>query len=349
MEQCGDALLRVLEEAEDDPFVANLCINVLAHSIPRHLNGDTTRPKNEILVRLDPAVLNVLRHPRCHPSCFRHAIHLLLGTSVVRNFIANSPQVTECLVACLRVADIGTRWQALAGILAHPDGASSLEHFVASNKAETRNFERIYPWTPHQTEVLGRYHDAYLEGDKDMYKLGLDLVVPLSIPIPPMLFVVSDGPLFDEDLPCAIDALRAAGPIKHADEIDVLLIHYHFLRDKPKDAGEVVCAAMRRSPNNAFFYFACLTFGDTSDIINTIRLAKRGLLCLSLTPLPRQYSLRQQAAKPFTHQGDSWPQADRELQNSLRAWSASTSHTRTLGLTCKSANQTLHIGFLALL
>jgi hypothetical protein len=226
-----------------------------------------------------------------------------------RNVVFANPSAIQLILASLRSNNLGMRAQALATLRLLSIPYSDVDRSYRSSQAFAALFDkRNIP--PHIEAALDidsemiRACDAHnrfvsamhkVVRDKDLYSLGstlFELIMETEDSIFDGNFVdisPGDSPFlakgekhglpFDEwsdALPCCAKVIRARGAPDDFDVADVLELKNFSLDHDVIKQHQLAAAALKRNPDNAFFYWAAASHADEAI---GLRLAKRGLKC----------------------------------------------------------------------
>ncbi|TFK49395.1 hypothetical protein OE88DRAFT_1737014 [Heliocybe sulcata] len=319
------ALLEILQEHNNDPKVAELCVVIMCHAIGAVIDVEEV-PDPKVVKTIDfPQVLRTVvaevKKATASYYLISHAVGLLGGGThrCRKDYEAFEPALTF-LVAALRSKDIHIRSESLGGLLRYHRDVAEDDQTHNDGRKLVACLQRGYP--SQLNDVLMRYGptrcDAYLTvysyndhtkaimqnaQDHDFYKLG-KVVGRL---ITTTEFCMAEG-FFQADsddvdtvtgMPAAMDVglpyvfwsdalpycTKALRDKGDLDLADIIELKYLIMKQRHPECFELAKEAIKRNPQAAYYYYAVTT--ATTDLSVGLRYAKKGLKAKQTTPFVR--------------------------------------------------------------
>lgn len=311
-------MIKLLQDFPDDLYAVELAISTVAHAATCSL-GEPKRPAAKYvkalqLPKLIPLVVSFIAKPGVSLPLLHHALELFGHlTCHYSEDCLRFPDMIDFLIACIRSADIQSRFYALGAVirLHSPEP----ERLVGDPRALIAAIQRGLPDHLCELQVdygplrcdsaltlqsFADYQKAMMQcaQDHDLYKLGL----ALAELIPRNEFAISEGgfqainertgraefmdvglpfKMWVDALPICAKVIRERGKAKEEDLADMLDMKYFVIRSRIPDAIVVAKKAIERNPKSPYPYYI-MTLGD--DVEAGLRCAKKGLKCKNVTP-----------------------------------------------------------------
>ena len=311
-------------------YAAELAISTLAHAVtcsvvePKILGAKHVRVLQ--LPKLIPLIFGLIGKPGVTLPLLHHALALFGSlTHHVPQDCLTFPDMVDFLIACIRSADVHSRFYALGAVIRLQ--IPEQERVTGDPNALFAAMERGLP--THLNELLEAYGPARCESvltlqssaeyqkammqctrDHDLYKLGLSL----GKLIPRNEFSICEGAfqfmnertgkleimdvglpfkMWIDALPVCAKAIRQRGREGEEDIADMLDMKYLIIRSRVPEAIVLAKAGIERNPKSAYHYYI-MTIGEDEE--TGLRCAKKGLKCKNATPFV-SHALRARATE----------------------------------------------------
>ncbi|RDB27508.1 hypothetical protein Hypma_003895 [Hypsizygus marmoreus] len=330
-------LTKLVEQFPDDENLIELVITIISHSVSTVVEGDRPADPALLASLDMRTVLKLTtentKKEWATPYLINHAMVLLAMSTLHASAACKGyPPMQKFLVAGLRSTDWVTRCTCLGGVIRLHRAESERDMRALDPYKFLEHIQRGF--APHLQDRMSAYGfprcDTYLTlktsrdyqnammtcaQDKNLYSLGLQLaefILRTEFSISDGMFQTQDPrtgrfetmsdlglpfTMWIDALPLCARAIRTRAHPHEADLADILDIKFRIMKQRIPDAVELARKALKRSPDNAYFYYAITLSADHTE---GLRAAKKGLKCRNITPFVR-FQLMQRAVE---HAGD---------------------------------------------